>query len=76
MTSFVKKSAPIVAYGNSGPREHRLYLVLIAELLVHILVHERCLADTKQLKTQSGAIIPTVAEDNDLQENLLARRHG
>lgn len=38
-------------------------LVLVGELLVHVLVHERSLADT------------TVAEDDNLQENLSSGRH-
>jgi len=39
-------------------------LVLVGELLVHVLVHERCLADT------------TVTENDDFEQNLLAVRHA
>jgi hypothetical protein len=38
-------------------------LVLIAEFLVHILVHQAGLTDT------------AVAQDDDLQQNLLSRGH-
>ena len=54
-------------------------LVLVAELLVHVLVHERSLAHPatnghlRALLRQSS---PGVTEDDDLEKNFLAGRHA
>jgi hypothetical protein len=59
-------------HGNKAVLNHHLLgqevstdsgFVLVAELLVHVLVHEGGLACT------------TVTQDDDLQQNLLSRRH-